>query len=179
MIEATPRHESPAAYCRHQRLRVDARARTLKCSDCECDVDPFQALENFVLRERQLAQLSKEITEARQRLQALEAEEKRVKARTRQHSRKDAEAAVEAEREKHRQRFEHLTCKLDSIRGLVDEVDRALGTKFASEEQLFGHLGPDVPLSMRARQVQVPLRSDSPAVIPPSASESTTQGVRS
>lgn len=79
---------------------VDRALRSVTCKRCKANLDPIDILLEVARRHEEWTRLSAESSTMRREIEALKAEEKRVKARTKSASRKDAQTAVEAERER-------------------------------------------------------------------------------
>ena len=91
--------------CKHLHIITDRKRRTIQCEDCKEVLDPFDVVYEYAGGERMYHHWRAEETRVRRRLYQLKEEEKRVKARTRNASRKDAETAVAAERARWEERM--------------------------------------------------------------------------
>lgn len=87
-------------WCSHRRFALDAEAREVRCQGCGKLLDPFEILFEYATEERSFENWRQSVIDQGKKLAELRAEEKRIKARTKNASRKDAKAAVEAERRK-------------------------------------------------------------------------------
>lgn len=86
--------------CYHRgAFTLDEEERTVQCH-CGATLDAFTLLLAYANRERDWRYYDLEVREAQKRLAELQREERKVKARTKSASRKDANAAVAAERER-------------------------------------------------------------------------------
>ncbi len=85
-------------FCRHRKYLVHADTRTVSCATCGAPLEAFKVLLDYAQRERSWRHYDSEIRRATERLAELRAEERKVKARTKNATRKEADAAVEAER---------------------------------------------------------------------------------
>lgn len=86
--------------CKHSHMLVDAAKRTLECKNCKAVLDPFEVHLQYAHRERTWRGWDQERRAAEKRIEELKAEERKIKARTKAASRKDAQAAVAEERHK-------------------------------------------------------------------------------
>ena len=86
--------------CRHHAYEIDALARLVRCQSCGAELDAFKVLNEYATGERTFRDYRRMTRLQSSRLEDLRAEEKRVKARTRNASRKDAGDAVAAERKR-------------------------------------------------------------------------------
>lgn len=85
-------------YCFHRQYQLDEGSRTVACGRCGTPLDAFQVLLDYAHGERHWRYVDGEARDAAKRLEELKAEERRVKARTKNASKKEADAAVAAER---------------------------------------------------------------------------------
>lgn len=87
------------APCRHLSGYVVSEAeRSVTCTACGATIDPIDVLLSYAREERRWRNWRAETGKQVAKVEALKAEEKRVKARTKNASRKDAQVAVDAER---------------------------------------------------------------------------------
>lgn len=86
------------ARCRHMSTVVDEVSRTVACHTCGAPLDAITVLLEYARGERLWRGWETEMRRTQDKLAELEAEERKVKARTKAASRKDADVAVEAER---------------------------------------------------------------------------------
>jgi len=84
--------------CRHQRTELDSETRAVACRDCGKALDAFDVLLEYARGERNWQHWQREQSAAAARVQQLKEEERKVKSRTQNAMRKDANAAVAAER---------------------------------------------------------------------------------
>jgi len=87
-------------FCRHYQVSLDGKQRTVSCSDCGKALDAFDVLLGYARGERRWQTWDTLVREAQERVHQLKVEERKAKARLRNASRKDADAAVAAERVK-------------------------------------------------------------------------------
>jgi hypothetical protein len=88
------------AFCRHPRTLIDADTREVSCRDCTKTLDAVDVLLEYAHRERTWHHWDQDTRLAQKRLAELQAEERKVKARTKSAARKDADVAVAAERKR-------------------------------------------------------------------------------
>ena len=101
-------------YCRHLRTVLDEKRRTVACRDCAKALDAFDVLLQYAHGERHWVSRENEAREAAERVAKLKDEERRIKARTKAASRKDAATAVAAERARSEgERFEIIQAARD------------------------------------------------------------------
>lgn len=86
--------------CRHEQTVVDEVERTVECGTCGATLDAFSVLLQYARKERHWRHWQREVARCHNELAKLKEEERKVKARTRSASRKDAAEAVRAERER-------------------------------------------------------------------------------
>lgn len=89
-----------SGFCRHAQTEVDEGVRAVTCKSCGAVLDPFDVLLAYARRERSWHYWDAETRVAQKRVGELKAEERKIKARTKAASRKDAALAVEDERRK-------------------------------------------------------------------------------
>lgn len=85
-------------YCTHHSIIVSAHDRQVTCRTCTRVLDPFDVLLGYATKERSLREWATETRAKQTELEALRDEERKVKARVKSASRKDAHTAVAAER---------------------------------------------------------------------------------
>lgn len=85
------------AHCRHIGSELDAETRTVTCRQCGKTLDPFDVLLEYARGERRWQQWEQEQRAAAARVTQLKEEERKVKARTKNASRKDSAEAVRLE----------------------------------------------------------------------------------
>lgn len=108
---------------------VDRTSRTVNCKRCKKQLDPIDVLLDVASRAEQWQRAIAETTALRNEVVALKEEEKRVKARTKSHSRKDAEAAVAAERALEQDRRIEVLVRTDEARRALRRVDQLMGKR--------------------------------------------------
>lgn len=86
------------APCKHTQTVVDDVARTVECGTCGKTLDPVEVLLEYARKERHWRHWQAEVDRCHNELEALKAEERKVKARTKSASRKEAAAAVAEDR---------------------------------------------------------------------------------
>jgi hypothetical protein len=106
---------------------VDEQARAVSCARCKAALDPITVLMDVARRHQAYQSLVAEVRTMRANLEALKAEEGRVKARTRSAARKDATAAVAAERERQASATAEVQRRTDDIRHHLDRIDQLMG----------------------------------------------------
>lgn len=109
------------APCRHRGYELDAERRAVQCGRCGAELDAFEVLLQYARRERSWRHWDGETVRKRAELAELVAEEKRTKARLRNASRKDARAAVEAERARSEQERQQI---ITHARELAEQARR-------------------------------------------------------
>jgi len=77
-------------YCLHRSVLVDDNARTVECSKCGANLDPFAVLLTYARDGDRLRWMYLEIQQANKTIEELKAEERRVKARLRNARKKGA-----------------------------------------------------------------------------------------
>lgn len=116
----------PKAWCRHERVMLHEQTRTVQCRNCKEAVDPFDILLQQANGERYVESQKARLREMHDKLAELHAEEKRVKARTRNASRKDAKKAVDDARRLWEDRHHRAAYRVAEIKRLADSVLRNL-----------------------------------------------------
>lgn len=124
-VDGAPAKAPRAAACYPHRPLVDDAARSVSCSMCKAPLDPIDVLLQVARRHDDWVRLGEETRTMRRDLESLRAEEKRVKARTRRHTRKDAVEAVAAERE----RLAEIASRTDDIRKAAKRIDQLMGRR--------------------------------------------------
>ena len=120
--------KTPRRYCQHRLWIVDPDTRTVACGAEECGValDPFDLLMEYANRERRFVDWEGRAREIGKQVDALKAEEKKIKSRTKAASRKDANAAVNDERRKEAARRDYIRGFASEIARLADSIQRHL-----------------------------------------------------
>lgn len=116
--------------CWQHHPRVLQLERRVVCSKCGTALDPFDVLVTIAHNEASQRHAAAEYRKHKQELEAMLAEEKRVKARTKNAARKDAQAAVDAERGRTLEARRRCLDKANEAIRLVGEIKRALGADF-------------------------------------------------
>jgi hypothetical protein len=97
--DSAPIFEEPpsrdfGSFCVHASYRVVTQQRQIVCNACKGNLDPFDLILRQAHRQAVREDTESEIEKKRAQLQILCGEEKRVKARTRNAKKKDADSAV-------------------------------------------------------------------------------------
>jgi hypothetical protein len=124
-VDGAPAKAPRTGFCYPHRPLVDDAARTVSCTLCKAPLDPIDVLLQVARRYDDWVRIAEETRTMRRDLEALRAEEKRVKARTRLHARKDAVEAVAAERE----RLAEIASRTDDIRRAAKRIDQLMGRR--------------------------------------------------
>src|SRR5262245_54069402 len=104
------------SYCAHDSgWAICEDTRRLSCQLCDADLDPIQVLLQYARREREWKFTRGRLRDQGRKLAHLVKLEKLTKARVRAMSRKDAQAAVDAERERQKNEWIRLGYRLQSI----------------------------------------------------------------
>lgn len=102
------------AHCRHPRTVIDADSRGVSCVDCTKTLDAVDVLLEYARRERTWHHWEQDTRLATKRLAELQEEERKVKARTKAASRKDAGEAVRSEQARtEKMRFDTIQAARD------------------------------------------------------------------
>lgn len=111
----------PVAPCHHHSYQLEGKRRVVRCGGCGAELDPFEVLLAYARNERTWRHWQGECIRKRAELGALQAEERRTKARLKHASRKDAAAAVAEERARgERERMQMA----DAARDIVTRAKR-------------------------------------------------------
>jgi hypothetical protein len=134
VIQLEPGKQSRVTYtgsgkCHHRgSFIVDEGARTVECEACGAALDAFQVLLDYANKERSWKHWQGEVRETQKRVDELKDEERKVKARTKSASRKEAGAAVAAERARtERERMDIAELARD-VGGLARRIERLCRT---------------------------------------------------
>jgi hypothetical protein len=127
-VEGAPTSVRDRPFCWHSPA-VDRGARTVFCKRCKAPLDPIVVLADVADKHAEWQRLHDEVSAMRSELAGLRDEEKRVKARTKSHARKDAAAAAAAEREKLASAHAEIATRTDDIRRAVARIDALLGRR--------------------------------------------------
>lgn len=126
-VEGAPEVAPRKGYCYPHRPILDEEMRAVSCGKCKAPLDLFDVLLLVSRRYDEWVRLAEETRTMRAEIEALRAEEKRVKARTKSHGRKEAAEAVAAERDKQtRARHEVLT-RTNDIRRSLKRIEQLMG----------------------------------------------------
>lgn len=118
------------AGCLHRaQMQLDTASRTVRCTRCDTQLDAFQILLQYAQRERSWRYYDREAKQLYAEIDKLREEEKRIKARTRNAARKDAEAAVQAERERWRETRRKLAWYARDLEKVARVMKRAADLK--------------------------------------------------
>lgn len=140
--EYTPaRSERLGEFCRHETAAIDRHGRIVRCRACGVDLDPLEVLANLVSRHAHYQSVRRDLRRAGEKLANLRKLEKQTKARVRAASRKDAFAAVAAERERNAAEVCRIGRGLLEIAGLAERLAESL---------------PGVPRRERRKRVDFP-----------------------
>lgn len=71
-------------WCSHRRFALDAEAREVRCQGCGKLLDPFEILFEYATEERSFENWRQSVIDQGKKLAELRAEEKRIKARTKE-----------------------------------------------------------------------------------------------
>ena len=120
----TKKPERDRRYCRHVQYEVDEETRTVRCCACEAMLDPFAVLLQYASKERHFHDWERAQREEQKKIAELKEEEKRVKARTRGASRKDAAAAVAEERGREQLRKRAIAELARDVKKAMERIER-------------------------------------------------------
>ena len=127
------RSDFKSGRCWQHEARVDGIGRRVWCGKCNAELDPFDVLSKIAHASASRQYRADETRKAGARLEELKAEEKRVKARLKNSMRKDADAAVEAERARSLEARRRCLWKAQEALRLVEDIKKALGRDFDDE----------------------------------------------
>jgi hypothetical protein len=116
--------ERDRLHCRHHSYKLDTEDRTVNCGACGAGLDAFDTLLEYANKERRWHHWDKEQRETQARLNELKEEEKRVKARTRAASRKDAATAVAEEKRKEGLRKKAIADLAREMKKTCERIER-------------------------------------------------------
>lgn len=120
-----------SSTCGHRSVSVDQHERIVECANCGVAMDPFSVLLDYARGEREYHHWATKVQTQQNAMGKLLDEEKRVKARMKRASRKDADAAVMAERVKWQERLDRIVSNANLISELAGKVERAAGSEQA------------------------------------------------
>lgn len=118
-------------FCWHSSILVHERTRSVTCATCNADLDPFDRLLEYARKERNYHHYGQREKALHDRIAKLEEEERKIKARTRNAIRKDADAAVKEALEKRAEAVRSVLWKAREITRLGEQIERLLGPKSA------------------------------------------------
>lgn len=121
------REDDRRRFCGHQGWAVSVHERSLHCRQCGVDLDPFEVLARVAEEYDTVVKAREEHKRLREHIGRLQHEEKRTKARLKNASRKDADAAVQEERERWQKRCRHLRWRAQEIERAAVQIARGLG----------------------------------------------------
>jgi hypothetical protein len=113
-------------YCMHAQIVVDEKARGLFCNLCNATLDPFEQFKRYANQEAQYRVWDRELARQRKQLSEMKDEETKIRARTRNASRKDAELAVAEERKRSKDRRDRSVWNAREMKILADKIINAL-----------------------------------------------------
>lgn len=127
---ASTSYASHGGTCWQHQPRVLQLERRVNCAKCGVALDPFDVLVSIARDHDRQKYYAAEHRRRMTELDEMKAEEKRVKARTKAASRKDAQTAVDAERARTLAARRKCIEKLNDARRIHDEMRRLLGREF-------------------------------------------------
>lgn len=104
-VEGAPSEAPRKGFCWPHSPIIDKVSRLVTCKRCKSQLDPVDVLLQVADQHEDYVRMLEQTKTMRADLDQLRAEEKKIKARMKSHSRKDAEAAVAAERQKMVEQF--------------------------------------------------------------------------
>lgn len=125
-MSSRPLKVGRTGFCRHGRRSLDEADRTVTCSDCGAVLDPFNELLRVGRDENLLERQQRERRSLAAKVAFLKGEERKVKARVKNAKRKDADAAVEAERQRLLERFDRARYAVNQTKVLLEKAMRLL-----------------------------------------------------
>lgn len=121
--------------CRHRSYFVHESERQVTCQGCDAKLDAFEVLMAYANHERNWQLWNKRCLEKRAELRELEAEERRIKQRMRNASRKDAKLAVAEERKKTVELRRRIAFNARELGRLAGRIQRAAEGKAEGDLQ--------------------------------------------
>lgn len=112
------------AFCRHVRTLIDADTRAVSCIDCTKTLDAVDVLLEYAHRERTWHHWEQDTRLAEKRLAELKEEERKVKARTKNAARKEADAAVATERARSEDERLMIVVKAREMARICQHIER-------------------------------------------------------
>jgi len=134
-VEGAPEQARKDWRCWPHSPIVDETSRTVTCKRCKTLLDPIDVLLQVASEHARWVQLGEEQRLLAQQVGQLKEEEKRVRARTKSHSRKDADEAVAAERARHEEQRLHVLTRTDEIRRCLARIDHLMGAPRTSKRR--------------------------------------------
>jgi hypothetical protein len=128
-VEGAPTVGDRDYKCHPHRPVVDPESRSVSCARCKRQLDPIDVLYDVARRHEQWQALGDELRTMRAAIAALQREEKRVRARTKSHDRKDANVAVANERQRQARIWVEVQSRTDDIRRHLKRIDQLMGKK--------------------------------------------------
>jgi hypothetical protein len=125
-VEGAPVTAERKGFCYPHWPVINEELRTVSCRKCKAPLDPIAVLLEVSRKHNDWVRLGEETRTMRKDIEALKAEEKRVKARTQSHGRKDAAEAVAAERAKLAARYAEIACRTDDARRALKRIDQLI-----------------------------------------------------
>lgn len=120
-----PGREEHSWTCNHKQYVVDLGLRTVRCSACAADLDAFSILAALTRQDGYLARREQEARKLGARVSFLKSEERKTKERLKNVTRKDADAAVAAERAKWEKRLRRIVHNAREVARLAGKIERA------------------------------------------------------
>lgn len=112
--------------CKHEQTLVDEVERTVECGTCGAPLNAFMVLLEYARKERHWRHWQAEVSRCHNELAKLKEEERKVKARTRSASRKDAGEAVAAERARDERERRESICDAREIAAICGRIERRI-----------------------------------------------------
>ncbi len=113
--------------CMHKSYDIDRHLRTVCCSMCGVELDAFDILRDLSSRSGYLEMMEADGKRTAQRVAFLKGEERKVKARVKNANRKDADAAVKAERDKNKASYRRARWRLSQAADNIRAAAKHLG----------------------------------------------------
>lgn len=150
-IEGTPEVVERKGFCYPHAPRVDKVSRTVTCAKCKQALDPVDVLLEVARNHDHWSALLNQTRTMRAELEALKAEEKRVKARTKSHRNKDAQEAIRAERQRSERKRAEMSVRVDDIRRALKRLDQLIGLEVREARAMV--LGLVEPFEVMSQQI--------------------------
>ncbi len=126
IFEGPPRGET-GQWCLHDRYTVVYQQRLVTCNACGATLDPFVIVERWARGHAVRDGYRKQVADLQKKLVELHAEERRIKARTRNARRKDADLAVQEAERKAKENHERTVYGLLSAQTEIAAALKRLG----------------------------------------------------